>query len=315
MALDHYVSQVHLKKFYAPELGERMYAIRKDNLKTYQCDAYSQCRVEEGSSNPYLLEPRIIEDFLKDVEPRYTEAVERLRVGDLDPNAIFAIVGFAAYVESCSPAGMRIHSIPIRKNVELLAEMLEKGGKLPPSPPELGGKLLSELLATGEVNVTIDPKYPQSIGIQTIVKRLSIWGNSWWDIIFNEERDSPFFTSDFPVALEAGTRAGFVNRILPLSPDLAVRIIPDLAERKILDLEFQNLRIRRVRATKRMVRSLNQAIVRSAETTVYSSTNRPWVLPFIAKNSAFHIEPKTMVVPYGEGQMLVASMALASKIV
>lgn len=51
MALDHYVSQVHLKNFYAPELGERMYGTHKKNLKTFPCDALSQYRIEEGSTN------------------------------------------------------------------------------------------------------------------------------------------------------------------------------------------------------------------------------------------------------------------------
>jgi hypothetical protein len=30
MALDQYVSQVHLKRFYPPVLGNRMYAMRKE---------------------------------------------------------------------------------------------------------------------------------------------------------------------------------------------------------------------------------------------------------------------------------------------
>ena len=35
MPLDHYIPQVHLKKFYSPVLGERMYAIRKSDLKCF----------------------------------------------------------------------------------------------------------------------------------------------------------------------------------------------------------------------------------------------------------------------------------------
>ncbi|WP_105384359.1 DUF4238 domain-containing protein [Neorhizobium alkalisoli] len=314
MALDHYVSQVHLKNFYAPDLGERMYAIRKAGLKTYQCDSYSQCRIEDGSTNPYLQEPRIIEEFLKDVEPRYNAALEKLRAGQLDAESIFAIAGFAAYVESCSPAGMRIHSAPLRKTLEATTELLERGGKLPPPPPELGGGSLKELLDSGRVQFTIDPKYPQSIGIQTIIRRLSIWGNSWWDILINDNTDSPFLTSDYPVAIEPEGRPGVVNRIVPLAPNLALRIRPDPEERRIVDLEFRNLRIRRVRPTTQQIATVNTAIVQAAETTVYYSSDRPWIRPFVEKYADFHIEPKTMKVPHGNGYMLMSTMAAGRKL-
>lgn len=313
MALDHYVSQVHLKNFYAPELREQMYAIRKASLNAYQCDSYSQCRIEDGSTNPYLQQSRIIEEFLKDVEPRYNAALEKLRAGQLDAASIFAIAGFAAYVESCSPAGMRIHSAPLRKSLEISAELLEMDGRLPPFPSELGGGSLSEMLNSGTVQFTIDPKYPQSIGIQTIIKRLSILGNSWWDILVNDDENSPFFTSDYPVAIEPGERPGTVNRLVPLAPKLALRIRPDLKERGIVDLEFRNLRIRRVRPTKQQIAAVNAAIVQGAETTVYYSSERPWIHPFVQKYADFHIEAKTMKVPHGNGYMLISTMATGRK--
>ena len=39
MSLDHYVSQVHLKNFYSPALDGLMYATRKSDLKTFQCNS------------------------------------------------------------------------------------------------------------------------------------------------------------------------------------------------------------------------------------------------------------------------------------
>ncbi|EJT04956.1 hypothetical protein RCCGE510_12511 [Rhizobium sp. CCGE 510] len=289
-----------------------MYAIRKAGLKSYQCDAYSQCRIDDGSTNPYLQEPRIIEEFLKDVEPRYNAALEKLRFGQLDPASIFAIAGFAAYVESCSPAGTRIHSLPIRKTLDMAAELLEKGGHLPP-PPCLGGESLTELLNSGRVQFNVDPKYPQSIGIQTVIERLSVWGNARWDILINEGQDSPFFTSDYPVAIESGERPGLVNRIVPLAPDLAIRIWPDLRERGNVDLEFRNLRIRRVNVGKQQIIAINTAIVQAAETTVYYSSDRPWIPRFVEKYADFHIEPKTTKVPYGDGYMSISTMAAGRK--
>jgi hypothetical protein len=56
MALDHYVSQVHLKNFYSPALNGMMYAIRKSDLKRFQTRSKNVCRIEEGSTNAYLME-------------------------------------------------------------------------------------------------------------------------------------------------------------------------------------------------------------------------------------------------------------------
>ena len=50
MALDHYVSQVHLKQFFSPALGSRLYATKKSDLKSFQCHSKDVCRIEEGST-------------------------------------------------------------------------------------------------------------------------------------------------------------------------------------------------------------------------------------------------------------------------
>ena len=304
MALDHYVSQVHLKNFYAAELGERMYGTHKKNLKTFPCDALSQCRIEDGSTNPYLQEPRVIEDFLKDVEPRYNKAVQALRDDQIDQNVIYTIAGFAAYVDTCSPAAMRLASGPLRSTVETTAAVLEAKGLIPPAPNAFGGKTLTELLESGGIVVNIDPKYPQSLGIQTIEKRLSLWGNSRWDILLNTHSESPFFTSDYPVVIERSRDPRVLDRVIPLAPDLALRIYPDYEVRRSHDLGFSKLRYRRVQASRQDVMRLNAGIVQCAESTIYSSHNRPWVNSFIGRHRSFRVEPHTLKLPQGTGQHL-----------
>jgi hypothetical protein len=51
LALDHYVSQVHLKNFYSPAMNGLMYAIRKSDLKRFPTKSQDVCRIEEGSTN------------------------------------------------------------------------------------------------------------------------------------------------------------------------------------------------------------------------------------------------------------------------
>jgi hypothetical protein len=118
MPLDHYVSQVYLKNFYSPKLGGLMHAIRKSDLKSFTPNAQSICRIEDGSTNSYLREDRVVEEFLKGIEPKYNRALEKLTAANIDPECIYTIAGFVAYVLVCSPAGMRIQAECLKGVVE-----------------------------------------------------------------------------------------------------------------------------------------------------------------------------------------------------
>jgi hypothetical protein len=56
MPLDHYIPQVHLKNFYSPVLGDRMYATRKSDLKSFTPSSKSVCGINDGSTDAYLKE-------------------------------------------------------------------------------------------------------------------------------------------------------------------------------------------------------------------------------------------------------------------
>lgn len=118
MALDHYVSQVHLKNFYSPALDGLMYAIRKSDLKRFPTKSQDVCRIEDGSTNAYLTKDRAIEEFLKEVEPRYNAALAKLRDNKIDQESIASLAGFAAYIVSCSPTAMRLNSGPLKALLE-----------------------------------------------------------------------------------------------------------------------------------------------------------------------------------------------------
>jgi hypothetical protein len=200
MPLDHYVSQVHLKQFFSPAMGNRLYATKKSDLKSFQCHSKDVCRIEDGSTNAYLINDRAIEEFLRGIEPNYDASISKLRQGAIDQECIAVIAGFAAYVACCAPAAMRIHTEPLIGVLDSTANILDRQGAIERAPPSLGSKSLSELLADGTIRHKVDEKYPQALGISTIVRRVSIWGNSAWEILHNDVADSPFFTSDYPCA-------------------------------------------------------------------------------------------------------------------
>jgi hypothetical protein len=308
MPLDHYISQVHLKKFNSPALGDRMYAIRKSDQKTFTPNSRAVCVVNDGSTNAYLLEDRAIENFLETIEPKYSSALEKLTAQKIDQECIYTIAGFVAYVISCSPAGMRIHSGPLKSTVETTAAMMEAAGMLPPPPPELAGASLTELLQKGAVRVKIDAKYPQAMGINSILERTATFGNFKWEILLNDFGDSPFFTSDFPAAIEKTNDPRILNRIVPLAPSLALRIRPDLSiERGHADFSFRNFGFHTRHISRQEVINLNCLIVRCAEDMVFYRDDHPWILPFIAKNRHYRVVPHTHKLRTAEGTLLIST--------
>jgi Protein of unknown function (DUF4238) len=301
MALDHYVSQVHLRNFYSPILVQHMYAMRKSDLQSFPCNSRSVCRIEEGSTNAYLINDRSIEAFLLDVEPKYNSSVTNLRDNKIDRECIHAIAGFAAYVASCAPAAMRIHTESLKSLLESGAAILDKQGLIPKAPPLLGSKTLTELLADKEVLFSVDPKYPQALGINTIIKRVSIWGNSKWEILLNGVPECPFFTSDFPVAIEA-TGHRTMNWIVPLTPALAVRIIPDIQlSRTAPDLSFAKFTSQQRTLRRSEIVEINRLIVQCAEDLVFYRDDHEWIGDFVAKDRYYRIEAVTDRIPYGTG--------------
>ena len=282
-----------------------MYAVRKSDMKLFTPDAPSVCRIENGSTNAYLREDRAIEKFLKEIEPKYNIALEKLVTDRIDLDCIFVIAGFVAYVYTCSPGGMRINLEPLKAIVDRTAKTLDSMGSLPPSPPILGGKSITELLDSGDVQISVDHKYPQAIGIASILHCTSTYGNSEWDILINPLEDSPFFTSDFPIAIEQSDNRRVSNKVIPLAPYLAVRIRPNAThDTEHDDFSFSGFRRTIRKLNRQQVMKINKLIVRCAETMVFFPENYAWVLGFVKKNARFHIEARVQKTPYKKGSLI-----------
>jgi Protein of unknown function (DUF4238) len=314
MPLDHYISQVHLKKFYSPMLGDRLYAIRKSDLRAFTPNAKGVCAINDGSTNAYLREDRAVEEFLKSIEPNYNVALDKFSTGKIDAECVYTIAGFVAYIATCSPAAMRIQSGPLKVSLEATAATIDAQGLIPPSPPAIGGKTLTELIESNAVRFTVDPKYPQAIGIDSINKLISALGNFDWDVIHNDFSDNPFFTSDYPIAIEATADPRVANRIVPLAPNLAIRIKPDIRmDRRRADFSFRNFRSRSCTISRGELVEINRLLVRCAEDAVFYRDDRPWIKPLIAKNRHYRVETITSKVPTPTGSLLISSQKITAR--
>jgi hypothetical protein len=303
--LEHYVSQVHLKNFYLPLLADRMFAMRKSDLKLFTPNAQSVCRTEDGSSNAYLKEPRLIEEFLKSIEPKYNQSLQKLYDDSIDQEAIYVIAGFISFVKTCSPAAIRIHSrMPEAASEELLVAM-EKRGELPVPPEELAGRSIADILSSKDIVVKVDPKYPQALGIIGVIRSTQLIGNCAWEILVNPFKQSLFFTSDYPIAIEVTPDPRVINHIVPLSPFLAVRVLPDISlPREPLDFSFKKFRCRKRILSPSELTSLNRLIVQCAEDNVFYREEVDWVKKFIMRNRNYRIETVLRRFSGGDGTLL-----------
>jgi hypothetical protein len=309
MPLDHYVSQVHLKNFYSPLLENRMYATRKSDLETFTPRAQDVCRRPDWSTNKYLTDERAIEKFLLDVEPAYNAAVENLRQGKIGSRSVYVIAGFVAYVTGCSAAAMRINIGPMENVLEGTARLLDKTGALKEAPEVLSGKSLTQLLDEKLVRFEVDGKYPQAIGINSILQRVSTFGNGRWEILINSS-DSPYVTSDFPAAIESQDGSLVINRVIPLAPDIAVRITPDPSMRGKMDLSFPKFEGFRRNLRRSEVVSINRLVVQCAEELIFYRDDLVWVPNFIARYAPYRIEAAIEQIPYGDTFLMIARQRL-----
>lgn len=312
MAKDHYISQVYLKNFYSPELGgKRMHAIRKTDLHYYQCDAYSQCRIEQGSTNLFLREPRVIEEYLKFIEPNYNSAVQKFRERKFDQDAVYVIAGLIAYFCLFSPAGMRLATSPVRELVKSTAILAEEKGMLPSSPKGIEEPTLVGLLNSKKLKIQVDPKYPQAYGIDNYQRHIGSWGNSHWVVLLNQS-DVSYLTSDYPVYTQQSSDLRVSTRLIPLAPDIAIRICPDvnLSDNDRSNLGFPKLTVDVQEVDEAGAKSMNKKIVQAAETTVYFRDNSQGIRRLIENNRHYKTYPETVALPTAQGRIVFASQSV-----
>jgi hypothetical protein len=313
MPLDHYIPQVYLRNFYSPLLGERLYAIRKSDLKFFTPNSKAVCAINDGSTNAYLKKNREVEDFLATLEPKFNEALRKFETSAIDNEAVYVVAGLAAFIATCSPAAMRLFSGPLKATVEAEAKILEAQGLIPQPPPALQGTSLTELLQKGSVKIDIDSKYPQALGITNILEMTKTLGGFMWEVLKNDHPDAQFFTSDYPIAIEATPDPRVLNKIFPLSPSIAVRIKPNLQlDKEKTDLSFANFSCRYQKISRKESTALNRLLVRCAEDLVIWRDNHDWIKSFVAKNKRFRIETITDTLETDRGVLLISRQRIAS---
>jgi len=104
-----------------------------------------------------------------------------------------------------------------------------------------------------------------------------------------------------------------INRIVPLAPDLALRIIPDPSLRNArLDFTFSKSRVKYLQPHHQEVFHINRLLVQCAEDLVIYRDDRGWVDKMVTKYRSYRIETVTEKIELGKGYFLPATLRIRS---
>ena len=274
MALDHYIPQVYLKNFYSD--NHRLNCMNKQNLQLFQARTEAVCRIKKHSTNEYLIEPRLIEEFLKNIEPKINRAIKEFENGYIGNESLYVISGLISFISTCSPCAMRLAGESIKRNIEEISKNEDRFGRF--KPLEYNGKkhTLTELIEEGSLKINIDEKFPQAIGIKKILETLYRIGNWSWEILMNYT-DDLLITSDYPIGIECNSLNRPIRKIFSLTPRIAIRLLPETevaSHKGRIDLNEFKYHITEIGRSD--VSYINKLLIQCAEKYVFfsQSTNK-----------------------------------------
>ncbi|MFL4469996.1 DUF4238 domain-containing protein [Tateyamaria armeniaca] len=288
MALDHFVSQVHLKQFLRTTNPKLLNAVRKTDLAQFTPRPQDVCRVEDGSTNAFLTDNRIIEKFLRDIEPAYEPCLSRIIAGELDWQSRWVFAGFLAYLQTYTPTALRMFEPMIRTLLEQTARSLETSGELEPisipSLPDWDGKTFSELAQEGKVKFDINLRMPQAMATTQLLQIQNSLASSDVTILRCKGR-MRFLTSDFPSIILGHHQNIFAQRFLPLSPSIGLIFHTNTSSKDRHEFPYRFIDV-----GDRRVDLINNLIIQSAENLVFATYRHPWLLSKVSQFKNYRVE-------------------------
>ena len=106
-----------------------------------------------------------------------------------------------------------------------------------------------------------------------------------------------------------------LNKIVPLAPNLAVRILPDISsDRTQIDFIISQVLVCNRHIGHKDVVKINTLLVRCAEDTVFYRDNYPWVQAFIRKNQHYRIEACSEKLRTATGTILFSTQRVVATV-
>lgn len=290
MAKDHFVPQVYLKQFADPSTGGMVHAIKKCSGTTFNAWPKDICRTENGSTNDYLAEPRIIEKLLKGIEPAYERILGDLHSKRVTPENREILAGLFAYFIMYTPTALRLLGGVLKHQVEALTRVASAAGTLEPIDlpefPPFHGKTVAHLIDSGRMTVNVDSRMGQAMATTKLLDVVKLFCACDWTVVHANDESSLFFSSDHPSAILCHVEGKFAQRVFPVSPYCAIVVHTDTGyydANRTPKIWFTDPR-------KGAVMRINEQIVASAEDLVFFAKPEHWISKFVKKHSSVRLD-------------------------
>jgi hypothetical protein len=225
MPNDHYIAQTYLRNFSIKDSEAHVNAVKKSDLKRLNnIPICSICCKVNWSTNPYFSEkPRVVEDYLKIFEPKWSNCIKMLADEKFDSETKYFMSGYIAYLRACTPTAIRLGQVMSSENVRDTYEIIEQ--KELSNPNSKHKDTINEIRSHGGIKVDVNPDYPKAMGIRTLLNiQERLQGFPW--LIMTNETGIPYITSDNPVCLRYPQNSAFCDFYVPVTPKIAIMIHP-----------------------------------------------------------------------------------------
>jgi len=297
MSKDHYVAQTYLKHFLDPGSSGQLHVYKKQDLKYFPSGTKPICKKINWDSNEYFPDnPRLMDEYLKEFEPKWNEAVERISKGISCKKSKYYMSGYIAALTVRTPAMFRQQKKLIEHNLE--TRRLAEAKRLQENPDGIEDvdELISGLLSP-DIKLEIDPEYVKARAMQTLTTLLWTFYRSDWHVLFTNN-DMFYLTSDNPSCLLYLDSPLYASgRFVPITPKLAVIIETDIniPMENIPDpaVELPDTLIKFGAIKKKKLHSLNTLVVQSAEEIIISPRRKKSISKLVRKYRNWRVDNTT----------------------
>lgn len=316
MSKDHYVAQTYLKHFIDPKLGNLLHAYDKEKLNYFTPRTEDICYAEGWDTNPYFEDNKLIDKYLKVVEPKWNHAVKDIVCIPHSENTKYVMAMYIAYLTSCTPTAVRNVNYATSEMFSSSTRIIAKQAlETPKNFPEIPHKpdILEKIISSGGFAVNVDPKHTHAEAMKHLTNLAWHFYKSPWMILHNKT-DNLFLTSDFPVAYYyPKPRSQIPYRYIPISPHFAILIKPSLnkADRKApLEIdEYPNTKVDISYIKPEFSKILNKLTIQGAEKFIISAYDEPWIMSIVKKYKDWKMDSGTVRLPHENGEVIFSRYA------
>ena len=293
MSGDHYIPQGYLRQWLSPNSDDRLIAVVKADLKEIYPKTEDVCRRKNHSTNEYLLEPRFIEEILKEFEPSLPTDINSLMLHGVKRGIQKRLSLFIAFLRLYTPAAMRVeaaravrgaiigfHENQIGPAEHRIAEFVKENGKFYP---------IRYIRDDGSVWFSIDKAKRREVQAHLVAQfdeYVSYNLGRHWQAVSVDCAGS-FLTSDNPIISMMSACGRYEGVFLPLAPKFGIW----LSEKSYAEIDMPHAAMDPIAIVDEdLIVKINEQTARFSESVVIQSGKGNTALEALMANKDFKMQ-------------------------